>query len=184
MFIKKDCYYFYIDNTKSINFNLIKRNLNIVIIYRNNLENENINNLIKFIKICKRKKIKVYVANNYILAKKCKSDGLYISAFNKKIYHNIKTIGSAHNHREIQQKVKQKCNTIILSKLFRVNYKYEKFFLGIIKFNLICKNYNINIIPLGGIKSSNLLQTKLLNTKGFACLSEIKKKPAFLSRLF
>ena len=46
------------------------------------------------------------------------------------------------------------------------------------------KNYNIDIIPLGGIKYNNLLKMKLISSNSFAIMSEIKKKPAILSRLF
>jgi hypothetical protein len=56
--------------------------------------------------------------------------------------------------------------------------------MNIIKFNLIKKNYLINLIPLGGINSSNLLKLNLINADGFALLSEVKKKPAITSRLF
>ena len=41
-----------------------------------------------------------------------------------------------------------------------------------------------NLIPLGGIKASNLSSLKNINSKGFAIMSEIKKKPAISNRLF
>ncbi len=184
MFIKKEKYFFYINNTKSINLNLIKKKLNIAIIYRNYSKNESLKQIIKFRKDCKQKKYKFYIANDFRLAKKCKSDGLYLSAFNKKYYHNIELIGSAHNFKEISQKIKQNCKTIFLSRLFNVSYKLNKSFFGVIKFNLILKMYNVNIIPLGGIKNDNLLSLNLLNCNGIAIFREIKKKPAITSRLF
>ena len=95
------------------------------------------------------------------LAKKIKADGLYISAFNKNIYMNIKLIGSAHNFKEINQKIRQRCKTIILSRLFKTNYKEKKDFYGILKFNLINQKYNLNLIPLGGINNYNLLKLNL-----------------------
>src|SRR6056300_475941 len=99
MFIKKKNYYFYIDNTKSINLNLIKKKINVTIIYRNNFETESINQIIKFRKKLKVRKINFYIANNLKIAKKCKADGIYISAYNKSFYKNIKVIGSAHNFK-------------------------------------------------------------------------------------
>ena len=54
MFLKKEAYYFYTDNTKSINLNLIKKNLNIFIIYRNNSKPESTKDIIKFRKSCKK----------------------------------------------------------------------------------------------------------------------------------
>ena len=184
MFIIKKNYYLYIDNTKSVNLNLIKRSYKFVIIYRSVFFKENIKNLVIFKKKCNQRNIKFYIANNYIIAKKCNADGLYLSSYNKKIYHNIRVIGAAHNHKEINQKIKQRCQTIILSRLFKTVYKNKKSFFGSLKFNLMIKNYNIEITPLGGIKYDNLLKMKLINSNSFAIKSEIKKKPAVLSRLF
>ena len=184
MFIIKEYYYLYIDNTKSINLELFKQNYKFTIIYRNSHYKENINEIIRFKKYCDIKKIKFYVANNYKLAKECKADGLYLSSHNKKIYHNINVIGSAHNFREIYQKIKQKCKIVILSRLFEVDKRNKKSFLDIVKFNLICQKYNIKILPLGGIKEKNLLKLNLIKSDGFALMSEIKKKPVIANRLF
>ena len=184
MFIIKKNYYFYIDNTKSIDLNLIKRNSKIIIIYRNNLLNESTKQLLKFRKKCKRLKISFYVANNLKLTKKIQADGLYISSYNKKNFKNINVIGSAHNSKEIIQKIRQGCSTIIFSRLFKTNYKKKNTFYGIVKFNLIAQKHKINLIPLGGITSLNLLRLNLVKSFGLASLSAIKKKPAISSRLF
>ena len=184
MFIIKKNYYFYIDNTKSINLNLLKRPHKYIIIYRNSFFDEDIKKVIFFRKKCSRKKIKFYIANHYNLAKKTKADGLYLSSYNKKIYHNINVIGSAHNFREINQKIKQKCKFVLLSRLFKTAYKNKKSFIGVTKFNLITKNYKIELIPLGGIRNSNLLKINLVNSNGCAIMSEIKKKPVISNRLF
>ena len=76
------------------------------------------------------------------------------------------------------------CEVIILSRLFKTNYAGKEDFYGPIKFNLINKKYTINLIPLGGIKNSNLLKLNLINSNSFAIFSEIKKKPAIANRLF
>ena len=184
MFIIKKNYYLYIDNTKSINLGLLKCPNKYVIIYRNYFLNEDVKDIIYFKKKCSRKGIKFYIANHYNLAKKSKADGLYISAHNKKFYYNINVIGAAHNYKEINQKIKQNCKVILLSRLFKTAYKNKKSFLGVTKFNLMIKNYNIEIAPLGGIKNNNLLKMNLVNSNSFAILSEVKKKPAISSRLF
>ena len=88
MFIIKKNFYFYIDNTKSLNLDLIKKNLNITIIYRNNYTNEPVAEVIKFRKKLRIRRIFFYVANDLRLARKCKADGLYISAYNKKFFNN------------------------------------------------------------------------------------------------
>ena len=186
MFIIKKNYYLYIENTKSIDLNYLKKNRKIIIIYRNKNLIENYANLYKFRNKCALKGFKFYVANNLKLANYCKADGLYISSYNKKIYlnYNKNIVGSAHNFKEINEKIKQGCSDIMLSRLFRTSYKNKKSYLGIIKFNLIRKNYLHNLVPLGGINSSNILKLNIVNTNGFGLLSEIKKKPAISNRLF
>jgi len=184
MFIIKKNYYLYIDNTKSIDLNLIKKNSKIVIIYRNYKKKEKIDLIIRFRKICKTKNIKFLVANNVKLVKITKADGLYISAYNNNIYKNIYTIGSAHSFSEINQKIKQMCKVIILSRLFKTQYRNKKGFFGILKFNLINQKYKYNLIPLGGINNSNLLKLNLIKSNGFGILSSIKKKPVITNRLF
>ena len=186
MFIIKNNYYLYIENTNSVNLASIKESRKISIIYRNNTVQENYKSVIRFREKCKIKKFKFYVANNSKLAKLCRADGLYISSYNKKIYSSrfCDLIGSAHNFREIYEKIKQGCHTVVLSRLFRTSYKNKKNFLGIHKFNLIKKNYSINLVPLGGINSDNLLKLNLVDAKGFCLLSEIKKKPVISNRLF
>ncbi len=186
MFIIKNNYYLYIENTKSINLDLIRNNIKISIIYRNNTILESYEKLNIFRKKCRIKKFKFYIANNFKLAKYLKADGLYLSSYNKQIYskYGYNLIGSAHTYRELYEKKKQGCNTIILSRLFKTNYENKKSYLGIIKFNLIQKSSLMNLIPLGGINSKNLLKLNLVKSKGLCLMSELKKKPAISNRLF
>ena len=186
MFIIKNNYYLYIENTRDININNIKKNKKISIIYRNNKIPEITKNLVNFRKLCNLKGFKLYIANNYKLAKACKADGLYCSSYNKKNYlnKNLELVGSAHNYGEIYQKIKQGCKIVILSRLFKTHYKNKKNYFGVVKFNLIIKNYSIKIVPLGGINKFNLLKLNMVNSKSFALLSEVKKKPAISNRLF
>ena len=68
-------------------------------------------------------------------------------------------IGSAHNFNEIATKFKQGCERILVSPLFiSKNYKNS---LGVIKFNLLKLSRKENLIPLGGIKVSNLNKLNL-----------------------
>ena len=189
MFIVKKKYFLIIENTKDLNLKNTKINKKIIIIYRNKNKSEETEEIIRFRRYCKTKRFKFYVANDYELAFKLKSDGIYISAYNKDLkYLNYKNskfdiIGSAHNIKEINEKIKQNCTYIILSRLFLVDYKKELKYLGLNKFNqysLIFKN----LLPLGGIKLSNLNKIKLVNSNYICLLSEIKKKPAIISRLF
>ena len=184
MFIIKKNYYFYIDKTDNINLDLIIIPKKITIIYRTNYKKESLKKIINFAKICRSKKIKLFIANNYKLAKICKANGLYLSSYNKKIYKNISTIGSAHNYAQIYHKIKQGCEKVIFSRLFKTNYKNKSSFYGISKFNLISKHCKFDLIPLGGIRNSNLLKLNLIKSNSLAIYSEIKKKPAISNRLF
>ena len=132
------------------------------------------------------------MANNIKLSIKLNLDGAYIPSFNKKFSHlnylykkNFLLIGSAHNLREINLKDKQNCKYILLSKLFTVDYDKNSPILGLIKFNKYTQCSKRKLIPLGGIKLTNLGRLKFINSEGFAVLSEIKKKPVkIINRLF
>ena len=190
MIAYKKKYFLLIESIRDIKLRNIKKYGKFVIIYRNNKKIENFQSLLNFRNCCRLKKIDFFVANNVKLAIYLKSDGIYISSFNKDLNtlklknFNLQIIGSAHNHKEIFLKVKQGCNYILLSKLFLVDYKINELFLGITKFNLISSIYEKRLIPLGGIKFSNLNKLRCVNSDGFALLSEIKKKPAIIDRLF
>ena len=191
MFIKKNKYYIYIENLRSINLDLIKKKSKFNLIYRNNLKKENINNIINFIKLCKKKYIKFFISNDISLALKTGANGVYLSSYNKdlfkknrKIGRKFEIIGSAHNFKEINLKIRQGCEKVILSRLFKTEYKNKKSFYGTTRFNLLTKNYDNDFVALGGIRSNNLMKLKMLNCEGVALLSEVKKKPAIIRRLF
>ena len=184
MIIIKKNYYLYIENIKDLNLDRLinKKKINIIL---RNIKNNKISEIKKLIQKCKSKNIKLYIANNAKIAKLCNANGLYISAYNKKKYHiNIPKIGSAHNLREINEKIYQNCNTIIFSRLFKTQYRYKKTNLGVVRFNLINNSSNKRLVPLGGINSKNLLKLNMVNADSFAFMSAIKKKPAITSRLF
>ena len=191
MFAFKKKYFLIIESIKDIKLRNLKKYNKYLIIYRNSKNNENIEDLKKFRKECRLKFIKFYVANNIKLCVSLNSDGFYISSHSKnfKILSlkkaNFKIIGSAHNLKEIKLKVLQGCDYILLSKLFQVDYDKKSPFFDVIKFNLYSNNINANLVPLGGIKISNLNKLKNVNSDFFALFSEIKKKPAkIINRLF
>ena len=190
MFAFKKKYFLIIESIKDIDLTKIKRNKKFAIIYRNEKNLEELNEIKKFRKNCALKLIKFYVANNLKLAVQLFADGLYISSYNKSFRHshiqrkNFDIIGSAHDASEIYLKNYQRCNQILLSKLFKVDYDSKAPYLGVIKFNNYLKISN-NLIPLGGIKYSNLNNQRQIKSSGFAIYSEIKKKPAkIINRLF
>ena len=135
MFINKNKYYIYIENLRSINLDLIKTKSKFNLIYRNNLKKENINNIINFIKLCKKKYIKFFISNDISLALKTGANGVCLSSYNKdlfkknrKIGRKFEIIGSAHNFKEINLKIRQGCEKVILSRLFKTEYKNKKSF--------------------------------------------------------
>ena len=174
MFAYKKKYFLIIQNIKDINLNNIKKSNKFVIILRNLESSDTIDCLIKFRKKCKIKGIEFYVANNTNLAVLLKSDGVYISAFHKGFEQlnlrklNKKIIGSAHNFQEINEKRKQGCSYIILSKLFRVDYAPLENFYGIVKFkyNIILKDDKGNIITANEAEYNE--SKKIFKTKGYA----------------
>ena len=190
MFIIKNKYFLIIENIKDIDLRNIKIRNKFIIIYRNNSKEEILANLERFRKLCKTKGISLFIANDKNLAVKLNSDGIYLSAKNHDFKSlnirnkNFHIIGSAHNFKEIVLKIKQGCSSILLSKLFVVDYDKKSQTLGIVRFNKYALLFN-KIIPLGGIKLTNINKLKNIRSNGFAILSEIKKKPAkIISRLF
>ena len=191
MHVFKKKYFLIIENTKDIDLRNIKKRDKFVIIYRNIVSEDNILNLKRFRTLCKSKNILFFVANDIDLAISLHSDGLYLSAKNinfrslSQRTNKFRIIGSAHNFREIDIKKRQGCDLILLSRLFKVSYKQNQSFLGIIKFNNYSLKYNNLLIPLGGIDSSNISKLKSVQSNFLALMSEVKKKPAkIFSRLF
>ena len=122
------------------------------------------------------------------LTLKFKADGLYVPSFNKnKRYNNFEKknlliIGSAHNQKEIHEKIKQNCSALFLSPIFYV--KKNSNYLDIYKFNLLSINNKINFFALGGINENNITKLNLLNVKGYGGVSWFKKKPAYKRQVF
>ena len=156
------------------------KNLNIGIIYRNYNDRKRENQLIRIAEACKKNRYQLFVANDIKLAHKVKADGIYIPSFNKtKKFSNLEKkntviLGSAHNQKEIHEKILQNCSAIFLSPLFYV--EKSKTFLGLHKFNYLSYMNKINILALGGISKNNVRKLKLLYTKGFGGIRISKKK--------
>ena len=71
-----------------------------------------------------------------------------------------------------------------LCKTFKTDYKNKRSYLGVVKFNLVAYLHGSSFVPLGGIRLNNLNKLKEVNASSFVLMSEIKKKPAVISRLF
>ena len=88
MFAFKKKYFLIIESIKNIDLTKIKINKKFAIIYRNEKNLEELNEIKKFRKNCALKLIKFYVANNLKLAVQLFADGLYISSYNKSFRHS------------------------------------------------------------------------------------------------
>ena len=181
--------YFFVDKVNEINLDQVKK-IGAILILRNQGEINN-KELKKFAEICKSKKISLFVANNLKLLFLLKTNNFYISAWNKKYYRHlkvfnnkIKIIGSAHNIKEIHEKIKQGCSQIVLSRIFKTKYKNKITFLGKVKFNLLTRYFKLDYIALGGINSDNFNQIKNLNIVACAMSSDKKKAGKYIPAFF
>jgi len=163
-------------------------NTNVGVIYRNYNDPKRETELEKIVKVCKKKRYKLFVSNNIKLTLKVRADGIYIPSFNRTKQFlnlekkNIIILGSAHNQKEIQEKISQKCRAIFLSPTFYV--KKSKNYLDIYKFNFLSRLNKVDILALGGINEHNISKLRLLNIKGFGGIKTFKKKPAFKRPVF
>ena len=171
------------------NSSIFKNNkTNLGVIYRNYQSKKREIELIKIAKACKKKRFKLFVSNDLKLALKVKAAGIYIPSFNKTGRFNnlpknrFKILGSAHNQKEIKEKIKQKCTGLFLSPLFFV--KKRNYCLGIHKFNSLVRINKMAFYALGAINENNINKLKLLNVKGFGGINLFKKKPAFKRPVF
>ena len=147
------------------------------IIYRNYTKKINKLEILKLRKFCNKKKLRLFLSNNFKLALNLNLDGAYIPSFNKSFYHlnfslkkNFIIIGSAHNLREIRIKELQKVDAIFLSSIFKKNNNY----LGLFKFLNLRSLSKKNIISLGGISKKNKKILNMINLRGFAGISYFK----------
>lgn len=81
-------------------------------------------------------------------------------------------MGSAHNVKDILIKKKQKIDIIFLSPLFKKKQNNNQ--LGVIKFNIMSKNFKNKFVALGGINNKNLKLLKSLNIYGYAAISNFE----------
>ncbi len=147
------------------------------IIYRNYSKKINKIEILKLREFCNKKKLRLFLSNNFKLALKFNLDGAYIPSFNKSFNHlnfsfkkDFIILGSAHNLREIRIKELQKVDAIFLSSIFKKNNNY----LGLFKFLNLSSLSKKNVIALGGISQKNKKKLHIINLWGFAGISYFK----------
>ena len=135
------------------------------------INHKNVLDLLEVKKFCKNYNVKLYVSNNINLAKKFSINGVHLGAgYKKKIYINSKKIdliGTAHNQKDFYFKKQQGCTAVFLSPIFETKKYSKNFILDVQKFNLISKNWQIQVYALAGINEKNLKKLKITNAKGF-----------------
>ena len=167
-------YYFIEKFDKKI---LENQSIETAIIYRNYSKKINKIEILKLKYFCNKKKLKLFLSNDFKLALKLNLNGAYIPSFNKSFYHlnfhlkkNFIVLGSAHNLAEIRIKEKQKVDAIFLSSIFKKNNNY----LGLYNFlNLIYLSKK-KFIALGGVSKKNKKILKMIKIFGFAGISYFK----------
>ena len=151
---------------------------NIAIIYRNYDENYDEKKILKIKKFCQANRRKFFLANDINLVIKLNLDGAYIPSFNKNLsvaklkLKKFTLLGSAHNIKEINQKIMQKIDYLFISPIFKTKMKNK--YLGLIKFNILSNLFNNNIVALGGINKKNINIIKNKKNYSFASISYIK----------
>jgi len=178
-----------INQLSEINLDYVKK-IGAILILRNP-EKLDIDRLVKFKSQCNRRNIDFFVSNSTKILFFLKSNNFYISAYNKKNYHHLKytnskinIIGSAHNSYEINEKIKQGCKQIILSRLYNTFNPYKKGFIGKVRFNLLSRIFDSKFIALGGINAKNFSHVNNLNTVGCAISSDKKKAGKYIPAFF
>jgi len=182
MFINNDIkFYFFTDTLDEIIIKNIKNFNKLSFIYKSNSINDinhtNINTIKSF---CRKNKIPFFISDNFKLAKKYGTDGIFLSSTYKRIGNiflkkkNFRIIGSAHNQLEYSLKKKQLCEMILLSPLF-YNKKYsQNMILNVCKFNLISMNWKKKICALGGINLNNMKKLNMTRSSAAAFISLMK----------
>ena len=177
---KKTLTYYYfpkefnIDNLKK----LIKyKNISIIFGFNNHSRNE----FFETIAFCKKWRVNFYLINDFKMAIKYGAKGVFLNSdFKRQVFKgvtlkNIDIIGSAHNQLEYFIKNRQMCSKLTLSPIFKnIKYSYNKI-LNVVRFNLICYSWKINLIALGGINYKNLKKINMTKVKGVGFREFIKE---------
>jgi thiamine monophosphate synthase len=187
-FYSENFYFFTSYINEQISKNVLKFQ-NIAVVYNETSVND-LKNFLIIKKFCKYNNIKLYILDNLRIAYQFKLDGIILSHNNKKVVFSnkitckkeFKIIGKVHNQMEYYFKIKQNCKNIILSPIFS-NKKYTNYqLLGVVKFNLISKNWREGTFAMGGINLSNFRRIKETKVQGIGFNNLINKpeikKPA------
>lgn len=108
------------------------------------------------------------------MANLTKADGIHLPAKKKTRILNINQvnlIGTVYSQYDYYIKKNQKCSAVFLSPLFYTKKYSNNKTLGPVKFNLISKNWDINVFALGGLRANNLKKINLVKCSGIGGIS-------------
>jgi thiamine-phosphate pyrophosphorylase len=186
-------FFFFTDQINNEIINQVLKFKNISIIYSTFGKSENLKEVGKIQVFCKKNNIKLYITNNYKLAIKVKSDGIFLNnQFKRKLIFkykrlNFKTIIGVHSQKEYYQKTKEIFESAIVSPIF-YNQKYSiNKILKPTKFNLLSLYWRKRKYALGGVNINNLKKIYLTTSYGIGFISliedfKIKKPVCFFNR--
>jgi thiamine monophosphate synthase len=184
-------FFFFTNNLKEKNKKDILKFKNVAIVYYNRDSSINYQKLTEIKKFSKKHNIKIFISDNFRVAKKYDLNGVVlsnknyrISIFNNNLINKkkIEIVGKVHSQMDYFFKIRQNCTKIILSPIFKTkNYKKENI-LGIVKFNLKSLNWKKKLYALGGINLNNLNKIRMTKSMGVGFMTlinllENKKSP-------
>lgn len=175
MIINKTLYFFTnsISNTNKEN---ILKYKNITLVYYNEDASINLDQLSDIKKFCLKNNIKIFIVDNFKIAKKLNLDGIILSNCKEKNLSNninnlhkknFEIISKVHSQKEYFLMKNKNCKKFMLSPIFQTKKYNFKNFLGITKFNLMTLNWNDKIYALGGINITNIKKMKMTKCAGF-----------------
>ena len=153
------------------------KNIAVIINFKNQPDSSIIRKIVK-----KNIYNKIFVSNNTKLITNKKIQGIYLSSYNNKIFlsnknhvFNYDVIGGAHNLTDIRKKIQLGCRIIFLSPIFKSTSSPEKKPIGLVKYLLLSKLFNVEIYPLGGVFPKKIGWPTIVNK--FSGITYFKKKP-------
>ena len=130
-------FFFFTNNLKEKNKKDILKFKNVAIVYYNKDSSINYQKLIEIKKFCKKHNIKIFISDNFRVAKKYDLNGVVlsnknyrISIFNNNLINKkkLEIIGKVHSQKDYFFKIRQNCTKIILSPIFKTkDYKKKMF---------------------------------------------------------
>jgi thiamine monophosphate synthase len=184
-------FFFFTNNLEEKNKKNILKFKNVAIVYYNKDSSINYQKLIEIKKFCKKHNIKIFISDNFRVAKKYDLNGVVlsnknyrISIFNNNLINKkkLEIIGKVHSQKDYFFKIRQNCTKIILSPIFKTKDYKKKNILGIVKFNLKSLTWKKQLYALGGININNLNKITMTKSMGVGFMTlinllENKKSP-------